>query len=218
MAKIFNGILSAVSGLVGPVVGAVVRGVPTIRSRPKKSTKPAAASQKEQRSKFGLATKFIKSLKSIVDMGYRSYNKTMSASNAAVQDLLSNAIIGDSSNYMIDYPKVTLSKGSLYEARTLQILPPAADGGVVMTWDPAELGPEEALLYGADRLVVVFYDEQINRFILYTKVAARSAGRYETEIPRYYAGHKLQVWTFFVSPDGKSVSNSQYLGTFTPNQ
>jgi hypothetical protein len=218
MAKITNGILGAVSGLVGPVVGAVVRGVATIRSRPKKSTKPAADSQKEQRSKFGMATKFIKSLKSVVDLGYQSYKKTMSPSNAAVQDLLNNAITGVSPNYKIDYPNVTLSKGSLYEALTMRLMPAAAGAAATITWNPAELSPEEALLYGADRLVVVFYDEQTNRFILYNRVAARSAGTYETELPFLFVGHTLQVWTFFVSPDLKSVSNSQYLGIFTPIQ
>ncbi|CAM4425509.1 hypothetical protein SAMN06265348_12142 [Pedobacter westerhofensis] len=218
MAKIFNGILGSVSGLVGPVVGAVVRGVATIRSRPKKSTKPAAASQKEQRSKFGMATKFIRSLKSIVDLGFQSYKKTMSPSNAAVQDLLTNAITGIAPNYKIDYEKVTLSKGNLYDSASIKVMPPTAGATLTITWNPADLAPEEALLYAADRLVAVLYDEQTNRFILYNRVAARSAGKYETELPFLFVGHKLYVWVFFVSPDLKSVSNSQYLGIFTPIQ
>lgn len=218
MGKIIKGILGGVSGLVGPVVGAVVRGVSTIRSRPKKSTKPAVASQKEQRTKFGLATKFIRSLKSIVDLGYQSYNTTMSPSNAAVQDLLNSAITGIAPDYGIDYTKVTLSRGNLYDAATLALLPAAAGAEVVITWNPAELQPDEALTHADDRMVIVMYAEQRNRFILYNRVAPRSAGRYTAEVPFIFVGQKLHVWAFFVSPNLKAVSTSQYLGTIIPIQ
>jgi hypothetical protein len=218
MGKIIKGILGGVSGLVGPVVGAIVRSVSTIRSRPKKSTKPAVASQKEQRSKFGKATKFIRSLKSIVDLGYQSYNTTMSPSNAAVQDLLNNAITGIAPDFQIDYTKVTLSKGNLDGAHTLALLPAVAGGEVILTWNPAELQEEEAALRAADRIVIVMYDEQIDRFILFRRVAERSVGRYEATVPFLFVGHSLHVWAFFVSPNLKSVSSSQYLGSIIPIQ
>lgn len=41
MATYKKGILGAFSGTVGPVVGASYRGKDVIRSRPKKSSKPA---------------------------------------------------------------------------------------------------------------------------------------------------------------------------------
>jgi hypothetical protein len=218
MGKILSGILGGVSGSVGPVVGAIVRGVPTIRNKPKKSSKPAVPSQIEQRSKFGMATKFIKSLKAIVEIGYQAYSKKMSASNAAVQELLNNAITGISPAYSIDFPNVILSKGSLYDAPTMAMLPPAADATINITWDPAELGAIEGPLHALDRAVFIFHDEQTKRFVLYNQVVPRSTGKYETELPRLFIGHKMHVWAFFVSPDLKSVSNSQYLGSIIPIQ
>jgi len=216
MAKIINGVLGAFSGVVGPVVGAVVRGVATIRSKPKKSTKPAKESQIQQRTKFGLATKFIKTLKRVVDVGFQSYNKTMSPSNAAVQDVLINAIVGLAPNYKIDFPNVTLSKGSLYDSYTLKVMPPLPDLELLFTWNPAELPAEEALLYATDRISFVLYDEVTHRFIALLGAVARSVGTYQMSIPFSFEGAKLHTWAFFVSADGKAVSNSQYLGLVTP--
>jgi hypothetical protein len=216
MAKIINGILGGVSGLVGTVVGAVVRGVATIRSRPKKSTKAPVASQLNQRTKFGLAGSFIRSLNKIVNLGYQSYTSRMSASNAAIQDMLDNAITGVSPNYKIDFAKVTLSKGNLNDSPTMQLLTPVAGSKFVITWNPAELGEAEALLHGDDEAVFVLYDEQSNRFVTSIRSALRKTGKKEIDLPFIFAGHKLHAWAFFTSPNGKSVSDSQYLGSAVP--
>ena len=216
MAKIINGVLGAFSGVVGPVVGAVVRGVATIRSKPKKSTKPAKESQIQQRTKFGLATKFIKGMKRVVDVGFQSYSKKMSPSNAAVQDVLTNAIVGVAPNYNIDFPNVTLSKGSLYDSFTLKVNPPLPDLELLFTWNPAELPAEEALLYANDRISLVLYDEVSHRFVALIGAAARSVGTYQLSVPFSFEGAQLHTWAFFVSADGKAVSNSQYLGLVTP--
>jgi len=216
MGKIHSGILSGVSGTVGPVVGAIVRGVATLRSKPKKSTKPAKESQIQQRTKFGIATKFIKSIKRMVDIGFQAYNKTMSPANAAVQELLANAITGVSPNYTIDFPKVVFSKGGLYDALTLRVMPPLPDLELRFTWNPAELPSEEALQYADDRIAFVLYDEVTGRFITLLGAAARSAGTYQLSVPFVFEGATLHVWAFFVNPEGTDVSNSQYLGTVTP--
>ncbi|SDZ84840.1 DUF6266 family protein [Pedobacter hartonius] len=213
MAKIIKGILGEVSGLVGSVVGAVVRGVATIRSRPKKSTKPPVQSQVNQRTKFGIATDFITSAKRVVDIGFQSYKNRMSPSNAAVQDLLNNAITGVAPNFKIDYPNVTLSKGSLPDSPSMKLLPPVAGAQLVVTWNPVELGEEDALVYGQDLTVFMVYDEDANRFLFLVRAASREAGRRELDLPYFFVGDKLHVWVFFVSPDGKSVSTSQYLGS-----
>jgi len=116
MGKILKGILGGVSGLIGPVVGAVVRGVATIRSRPKKSTKPAADSQIEHRTKFGMATQFITSLSPLINIGYQAFNKTMSSTNAAVQDRLFVAIFDTQLLRSVMYTGGAIRSAGKYEA------------------------------------------------------------------------------------------------------
>ena len=215
MGKILKGIVGGVSGTVGPVVGAIVRGIATVRSRPKKSSKPPKQSQILQRSKFGMALKFIKSVKSVVNIGFQSV-KTMNGSNAAMRDLLNNAIIGVAPDYKIDFPNVTLSKGSLPDAYTMRVMPPLPDLEVVINWNPAELSADIMLSRGTDRIVVFMYDEDTRRSLSITGAAARSAGTYQISMPVAFEGKTVHVWAFFVSDDREFSSPSQYLGTIIP--
>ena len=66
MATFRKGILGSFSGTVGPVVGATYRGQDVLRSRPRKSTKPATDLQMMQRRKFGKAVQFITPAKMII--------------------------------------------------------------------------------------------------------------------------------------------------------
>ena len=59
MGKFLQGILGGVSGLVGTVVGASVRGIATVRIRPKKSTKAPSQAQLNQRNIFTAITEFV---------------------------------------------------------------------------------------------------------------------------------------------------------------
>lgn len=215
MGKILKGIVGGVSGTVGPVVGAIVRGIATVRSKPKKSSKPPKESQILQRSKFGIATKFIKSVKKIVNLGFQSV-KTMTGSNAAVRDLLNNAMVGVAPNFEIDFPNVTLSKGDLPDAYTMRVMPPLPDLEVVINWDPTELSADDMITHGSDRIVVFMYDETTRRSLSIMRAAARSAGTYQVSMPLAFEGKTVHVWAFFVSDNGEMVSNSQYLGTMIP--
>ena len=215
MGKILKGIVGGVSGTVGPVVGAIVRGIATVRSKPKKSSKPPKESQILQRSKFGIATKFIKSVKKIVNLGFQSV-KTMNGSNAAVRDLLKNAIVGVAPNYEIDFPNVTLSQGDLPDSYSMRVMPPLPDLEVVINWNPADLTADEMITRGSDRLVVFMYDQTTRRSLSIMRGAARSTGTYQISMPVAFEGKTVHVWAFFVSDNGELVSNSQYLGTMIP--
>jgi hypothetical protein len=214
MARIIKGILGEVSGLVGTVVGAVVRGVATIRSRPRKSTKAPQQSQINQRSKFSLVTEFMFSIRDLLNIGFQSYNKKMSPVNAAVQYALSNSVIGLAPNFSLDLPSIVLSKGSLPDSPSMSVGEVGAGHKLVFTWDLAqEFNPAEAVLYGSDRATFLMYNVTKNKFLRYISYVDRSAGNISLTVPFLFAGDTLHVYYFFSSADGKSVSNSGYLGT-----
>lgn len=215
MGKIPNGILGAVTGTVGTVVGAVIRGVATIRTRPKKSTKPAVQAQINQRSKFGLVTSFFSPITDLINLGYQAFNTVMSPSNEAVKYHLDNAVTGVYPDYKLDMSKVVISKGKLPGSSTIEAVA-VAGANINITWDSsAEFGEVDLLARNLDYGVMVVYNELTESFFLNRHGLTRAAKSQPMHFPRAYVGPKLHLWFFFVREDGKLVSKSQYLGAFT---
>lgn len=214
MASIIKGILGEVSGLVGTVVGAVVRGIPTIRSRPRKSSKPAVLSQINQRSKFAIVNKFMSPIKEVLNIGFQSVDKKMSPVNAAVQYALLNSVTGVSPNFALNYPSIVISKGTL-PGSTSMAMNPVPDGRkLVFNWDQTleELNPTQQLERRLDRVTFLFYNVTKGKFLRYLQYADRDDNTLSLTIPLTFAGDTLHVYFFFSSPDGKLVSDSGYLG------
>lgn len=214
MAEINRGILGEVSGTVGTVVGAVVRGVATIRSKPRKSGKQAVQSQLNQQYKFAIVVAFMHHFKSILDLGLRSYTRKMSTTNAAVQHALKNAITGVAPNFKLDFSRVLFSKGSLENSLNLVLTPPVSGGKLFVTWDPAEeFSDAELLVRNLDEATFVVYNETSTYSFTALRGVARGEGAFKINTPKAFIGNKLHIWYFFCTPDGKTVSNTVYLGT-----
>ncbi|MES2827402.1 MAG: DUF6266 family protein [Bacteroidota bacterium] len=197
-------------GRTGNNVGRKVKGRNVFSMRPSKSNKPATILQLDQRFKFGLVTSWLRKCGSFVTLGYQNYDQTGSEMNAAVKQVLDEAITGMSPNFAIDYSKVILSKGDLVEGRNLE----------VATEDPAELqvtwtpgGGFEGNL--TDKLMVLAYCPMLNRYTTVIGVVARSVGTYTMSIPASYSSEVVHVWAAFVSVNQKEVSDSQYYGPLT---
>lgn len=214
MGKIQQGILGGVSGLVGTVVGAIVRGVATIRIRPKKSTKTPKQSQINQRTKFSVATDFVFQTQDVMRVGYQYYeNSGMSAVNAAVQYHLKNAVTGVAPDFEIDYASVQISKDKAgLEQYGDASIAPAAGAILNLTWDPAGAYVEEQqLVRGLDKVLFLLYDETKDLYFVSVGAGLRSKGQFAVHLPKIFVGGNLHSWFCFYSADGK-VSKSQYLG------
>lgn len=211
MATILKGFLDGFRGLLGNAVGAKWRNLDVIKGRPSKSSKPPTAAQLAQQLKFALATGFVSKLSRLVGIGYQSYNSTnMTASNAATQHVLTDAITGVYPDYQIDYTKVAISQGQLLGVdKPTAVL---ADGDVTVTWIRSNWQSE----YGkdTDRLIAVFHDTTIKKNLILEGAITRSNLTFTVSFPYAFIGHPVHGWMFFISADGKHVSDSQYLGQF----
>lgn len=67
MAEIKEGILGGVNGTVGTVVGFQWRGRNFLRSKPRKSNKPATDKQRKSRTKLSVVSTFASKLKGFVN-------------------------------------------------------------------------------------------------------------------------------------------------------
>lgn len=217
MATVKPGKSGTFNGKIGDVVISKWKGLLVSRDVPTPSKKPKTLAQLDQQSKLKLVPPFFAKLSDIITLGYQTPGKNMTAMNTAIQAHLKTAIAGVYPNYTLDFTKVMITSpfwkteiDGGYGATGVAV----ADAKVKVTWtlqDP----PANATTSAADTVYLVFYDTVTQRFTLYANKALRSALTVTAQISRASVGHKFQGYMFFVSPDGKSVSFSEYLGAFT---
>lgn len=180
------------------------------RSTPTKTTKKTSESQSNQRAILGFTSSTLSPLKEAINIGFASKKGTMTAMNKAVQYSLKHAVSGIFPDLTIDYAKILLSRGPLDHVNT-PYLTRFGDNKVRVNWlNPLnfKLGVEEN-----DTVHLYFYCE-ITRVLKEFKTALRSDGTIESDLNQYYMHGTIHGWMFLVAANGKSVSNSKYLGAF----
>lgn len=220
MAIVKPGQVGDFNGKIGQVVLTKWRDVNVGRSAPKKSTKPPTLARLDQQSKFGLVTGFLGSIADLLAIGYQSSGSPkLTPMNAAVRYHLSNAVTGVYPDYQMDYTKVVISnanvKGEIDGGYTVSATA-VADAKVTVTWLASSADAlANKLTSPADQLYLVFYNITKQRFVTFESKGTRAALTTTVQIPRSFVGNKIHAYMFFVSPDGKSVSVTEQLGSFT---
>lgn len=211
MGNVKTGILSDISGAVGPIVGAVLKGLNVIRKLPAKSSKAATQGQIDQRLKFALIMQLVRTLSEVIQTGFQSFTGLVSPRNGAMSYNLKHAITGVSPTFAVDYDKVLISKGPLINGSELELTDLGARK-LQITWDLANCDSKaKDKIRETDICNAIFYSEERGMFMESVDIL-RSAKTLDTTISKYFAGMYMHVFVFFVSADGKLVSNSQYLG------
>lgn len=206
MATTNKGILGGVSGGIGTVVGAKSKGSDTLRSKPRKNKKKRPVLP--QNSKLGSMSTFISKFKKVIDIGWNKKGDKNDPRSLAMKYNLANAVTGKDAQ--IDYQKVKFSDGTRERVWSEEIL---FEKGrkITINWDVPEI--LNAKVIGKDVVHIVFYDETEN-YSVYTEAGSVRGDYSKTYIvPEEYLGNTLHAWIFFVSPDGKTVSDSDYLGS-----
>ncbi|WP_442591913.1 DUF6266 family protein [Pedobacter sp. AW31-3R] len=215
MGTVRNGILGSVSGSVGPVVLCTFRDKEVVKSKPKKSSKPAAQSQIDQRSKFKMVTELMSALAATIEVGYQSSSNASSPMNRAVRYHLDNAVTGVSPNFSMDFAKMRLTSvnaASIFDTEVVAV----AGRILKMTWGVSEEADETLrALRDTDYAMIMFYGENTKIFMNRNRLAVRGAGEHTVKFHPMFVGDKIHGWMFFLSKDGKTVFRDTYLGEYT---
>lgn len=207
MARIKESMHGGFSGKVGKLVGGKWNGVDYVRSIGVRSDKPATENQQVHRSKMALAGSFIRTIKYVVKVGFRDVAVKMSGYNAAVSDLLKNAITGESTEYRIDYTKVMVSRGERIGMIGASVSSPAAET-VTFKWNTRDVA---GAVKPTDKAILVAYCEAYNVSAFTIQGPDRSTGTGSLEMPEY-SGQEVHTWLAFISADGQTVFDSSYTG------
>ncbi len=189
-------------------------GIGVVKSTPSKNWKSKKLSEREKQQQhlFSLVNGFLTGMDNkILNTGYQfSGNSKMTAFNAALSYHIKHAVSGEYPDYRIEMDKVKLSRPvRSTENGWNSIMTAEKDKGLVISW---ELNPfPDRNTRTDDQAVIVFYDKNREMFLLRNGIK-RSLLTFTLTPLIYSAGHELYCWIFFVSADGKRVSETEYLG------
>jgi hypothetical protein len=203
-----KGSIGSISGTVNDVVLSEWNDIPVVRSRAKRSNKPATTSQQVQQGKMAVAVKFAVAVKKVFAVGFQDFAVKMSAYNAGTRDLLFNGITGEAPNYSINYKRVLVCRGRLHTEANAAAK--AATGQVTFTWTYE--AAEDVV--ANDKAILVVYCEALGKSLITLKGANRSTGTASIAVARF-KGYEVQTWLAFISPDGANTSPSIYTGAVT---
>lgn len=210
MGRIKKGILGGFHGTVGTVVGASWKGIAYMRSKAESVKNPRTEGQVKQRNRFATTLFFLQPITQYVRIGFRTYANMQSAFNAAMAYNIANAITGDYPNFELDYSKALVSRGQLTPVE--EVSATAITSGIEITWTDNS-GSGEA--QSTDLAMPLLFNKSKQEAVFNTAANQRSEGATTLNVPADWTGNEVEVYLGFVSADGKSVANSEYLGTHT---
>src|SRR5690606_17682278 len=114
--------------------------------------------------------------------------------NSAVSDLIKGGITGVSPNFVVDFDKVTYSKGELAGPWTPDILTTIA-GELTFSWVAQPVSP---VAQPTDQLTLVVYNPAKHKYVFLANAAVRSAQTVDLILPLDFSGDVVHCYMFFV--------------------
>ncbi len=208
MAKNKNGILGAVAGTVGDVIGSSWNGISYFRARPTSYHDAKTPEQMSNRKKMVVTQGFLKVITPYVRVGFRNYAVGKSAYNAAASYIRNNALLVTEDDVSIDPTKVLVSRGILPGANTCDAKA-TEDNTITFSWDGEEW--QEGASHD-DFVMPLVYNLSKMEAEYSVQSYFRKHGEASFSIPDTWIGDSLSCFLAFAAQQGKAVSNSQYLG------
>lgn len=209
MGQLKNGPFSGFTGRTGSLVG--YRRLGKWIMAAVKATAPRDPSLLQQYNsiRFTLFVEWLSWISEFIKVGFQAYATDMSAMNAAVRYNLDNAVTGVAPAFTIDYPKVMLSRGKLAQAYQLSMAT-TTDAQLDFSWT-MNIGTWRGS--DTDEAAFIVYDPTKADFAISMGEVTREDLAFDMALPALWSGDSVYVYMAFVSPDGKQVSSSEYVGT-----
>lgn len=195
-------------GVVGRLVFTTWKGIPIVKTRPRKSTKPPTARQLLQRQKIKVVMRFLSQFSSLINYYFDEPTEKQSRQNLAISYYLNQGLHVDGNAVSIDPDKVILTKGGIrgIEAPEVSLGEP---NKIKLSW---RYTPEEPGSNPQDRLYVALYAPALSLGFPQFNLAQRSDGQATFTLPLPYRDTITHLWAGFIAHDNSQASWSVYLG------
>jgi len=205
MATVKDGILGGFSGKVGNIIGYHYKSKFCIRKMPVRSSKPPTKGQLAQRAKFALGLRFLAGLRPLLRALPDKGKKQTSAFNSALGDILKNAVLGSYPDFFIDYSLAKLTGGSLFNGCRHSVI--ADQTKLIFSWCP---GMYNCRFEGT--AVLMAFNPVKQLWIYHASNAGSEERMAELYLPCNFKGDTVETYLYFISADGRQVSESVYTG------
>ena len=206
MAITQNPIVGRMHGTLGNAVASKWKGRNTLRSKALTVANPQTDAQMKQRSKFDIVLGFARIFSAAIRVGFKEVATTISEYNAFMSENMLNDFLSYVSNaWVADPGKMVVAKGSLDITTYSVIQSNASANSVTVNYSTAINGNQS----GSDRILVVCGTDGISGNS--TGVITRNDGTAVITMDGdIQTGDVVRGYYFFVSADGRKVSNSQF--------
>lgn len=212
MGTIKKGILGGFRGKVGTVIGARWRGKYVMRSVPEiNEDRLPTEEQRKVRERFGLVARFLNPMKPIVGKYFGKKQGDKSPFNLATSYHIKEAVLEVGEDFVMDYPKVLISKGDLSGLQSPTLTATVAN---VLQLDYTD-NTGQGFAKADDQLLVVLYVADLGEYQLFTPAGTREETAINLPVSQYWSGLVINAWATFVDAEGKRVATSTYLGAVT---
>ncbi|EPH09694.1 hypothetical protein HMPREF9713_02708 [Myroides odoratimimus CCUG 12700] len=211
MAEIKEGILGAVVGKVGTVVGVLWRGRNILRAKPLKSSKKATEAQLKQWDKMSLVSTFASKFKDFVNAHCPAvYNdeKWMTGKEQMISRLMKQGIAMHEGEQYVQIDKVLLSIGTL-AAAVIKKISRLKTGKLKVQWDNHLVNP---LTLDTDVLTIMVYHEELDQFMTISTIGQRKDRYAHFALPKEWQEGKVYLWSMWKAQDGSVHSTSCFHG------
>ncbi|EKB07606.1 hypothetical protein HMPREF9711_00148 [Myroides odoratimimus CCUG 3837] len=211
MAEIKEGILGAVVGKVGTVVGVLWRGRNILRAKPLKSSKKATEAQLKQWDKMSLVSTFASKFKDFVNAHCPAvYNgeKWMTGKEQMISRLMKQGIAIHEGEQYVQIDKVLLSIGTLAPA-VIKKISTLKTGKLKVQWDNHLINP---LTLDTDVLTIMAYHEELDKFTTISNIGQRKDRYTHFSLPKEWQEGKVYLWSMWKAEDGSVHSTSCFHG------
>jgi len=206
MAILHHGILGGFSGKVGNIIGYRYKNQYCIRQMPRKSIKPPGNKQLSQREKFKLSIALISPLRDQLKQLPEKGKKRISAFNCCLSKVLKEAVEGTYPDYSFNYAALQLSSGRLSVGHCHTVY--EDQNNLIFSWCP-----DSPDFYLERKLVMLAYNPLRKEWASDTLELRLDDSMGILSLPCSFIGQKVETYMYFISTNGKAVSDSMYLGT-----
>jgi len=216
MAIVKIEILGRISGKVNDAVWVNQRGKNYVRKLPEHYSDANTELQAAQRLKFAVVIGFLKPIKDFIHISYSGYAVKMNAFNAAFSYIFHHAVTGEYPDFVIDYPSVLVSRGSLAGALNPTCESSRIDA-VCICWDNnSGIGNASE----SDLAMALIYNPDKRKAIYLTDSTKRAEGSIEVEVPAEFVDDTVHCYLGFMKSKptfGRktrdAISDSRYAGS-----
>ncbi len=216
-----DGLLGFVYGKVGPSIGRRYRGINMLTGPYEYNGRPFTNKQMIQQYKLGLLNGFLSYFSTETKRGFRTSSKSKTSANVAFSYNHPNAFIVNfdedgttitdfATQIDLNYPKLVLSRGDIFEANCPAITL-VKDVTYKCSWLPS---PQSDFNRATDMATLLVWDDNEGKSIHFKSQATRGSLGFNFTLPDETKNHELHFYLLFSNESGKLVGDTTYLSIY----